>query len=88
MWERLVGWFSLLWDSGKKLNEQAIAIDELQESNQQLARAVQHLFAENERLHDAIRHERELRESSMRELKLEVRLQISEELRRLPPGDA
>ena len=89
MWERLGGWFRLLWDAGEKFSQQSAAIEELQESNQKLVRAVELLFERNDRLRAEVeaglRHERELRESALRELRLEQQLRISEELRRLPP---
>ena len=42
---------------------------------------------DNELLWNALQHERELRERDIENLKLELRLQISEELRRLPPSE-
>ena len=89
MWERIGGWFRLLWDAGEKLSEQSAAIEELQDSNHKLVRAVELLYEQNDRLRSeleaGLRHERELRESAMRELRLEQQLRIEQELRRLPP---
>lgn len=85
MGENLIDWFRLLWDSGRQLREQGAAIEELEEKTQYLVEIVQALNVENSRLHDKLQHERELRESHSRELELRLRLQIAEELRRLPP---
>lgn len=89
MWERIGGWFRLLWDAGEKLSEQSSAIEELQDSNRKLVRAVDHLFDQNKQLRreleQGLNHERELRESNLREVRLEQQLRIAEELRRLPP---
>ncbi|MDQ3813981.1 MAG: hypothetical protein M3347_08520 [Armatimonadota bacterium] len=38
-------------------------------------------------LQQALQHEHELRERDIRELELKLRLQIAEELRRLPPAE-
>lgn len=90
MWEKIGGWFRLLWDAGEKLSEQSKAIEELQDSNQKLVRAMELLFEQNDRLRadldKGLQHERELRESNLRELRLEQQLRIAEELRRLPPA--
>jgi hypothetical protein len=85
MGEKFVGWLKLLWDAGEKTVEHSAAIDDLQENDRRLLQLIQTLAGENERLRDELRHGRELRERDLRELKLELRLQISEELRRLPP---
>ena len=104
MWERLIGWFHLLWDAGKKSEAHSDAIDELQDSVQRIIQALHTLATQNEFLHkdnaalrqenealrqalqQALQHERELREAAIRELELKLRLQIAEELRRLPPN--
>ena len=85
MWESLTAWLRFLWDSGKQIEQNAADIKALQEDNERLTRVVQVLANEQTRTNDALRHERELRESAMRELRLEQQLRISEELRRLPP---
>ncbi len=105
MWERLIGWFHLLWDAGKKSEAHSDAIEELQESDRLIIQALHTLATQNEflrkdnealrqALQQALQHERELRERDMRErerdireLELKLRLQIAEELRRLPPAD-
>ncbi len=86
MWERLIGWFHMMWDAGKKVEAHSGAIDELQESDRRIIRALQTLAAENDLLRQALQHERELRERDIEKIKLELRLQISEELRRLSPA--
>lgn len=85
MWESLTAWLRFLWDSGKQIEQNAADIKGLQEDNERLTRLLQVLANEQARTNDALRHERELRESAMRELRLEQQLRIAEELRRLPP---
>ena len=85
MWENLIDWFRLLWDSGRQLRQQGAAIENLEEKTEYLVEIVQALNVENQRLRDQIGHERELREGAIREIELRLRLQIAEELRRLPP---
>ena len=85
MWETLTAWLRFLWDSGKQIEVNVADIKSLQEDNERLTRVVQILANEQERLRDELRHERELRESAMRELRLEQQLRMSEELRRLGP---
>ena len=88
MWEKLASWFRFLWNSGEQVERNVADIKELQEDNRRLTLLVQALIDQNERLvaetRQSLTHERELRESGLRELKLELRLQLSEELRRLP----
>ena len=85
MWENLIDWFRLLWDSGRQLREQGAAIENLEEKTEYLVEIVKALNVENQRLRDQLQHERELREGAIREIELRLRLQIAEELRRLPP---
>ena len=67
MWQRIGGWFRLLWDAGEKLSEQSAAIEELQDSNHKLVRAVAMLYEQNDRLRadleKGLQHERELRDA-------------------------
>ena len=93
MWEKLIGWLQFLWDSGREVKDNSKAIRELRRNDLELyegmrALALQNelLRKDNEALRQALQHEHELRERDIRELKLELRLQISEELRRLPPA--
>lgn len=91
MWERLGGWFRLLWDAGEKFNQHSTAIDELQKSNQQLVQAIEYLLERNRRREDEVeqrlRQESEKRADELEKIELRLRLQISEELRRLPSKD-
>ena len=90
MWERIASWFHWMWDSGKEVQSHGAAIKEL-DRNQleflEFMRAISNdqssLRKDNEMLRQQLQHERELRERDIRELKIELRLQISEELRRL-----
>jgi SMC interacting uncharacterized protein involved in chromosome segregation len=93
MWEKLIGWLRFLWDAGKETQENGAAIQELDANQRVLIELVRTVLsqqdtlrAENAALRQALEHERELREREIANLKLELRLQISEELRRLPPA--
>jgi hypothetical protein len=93
MWEKVAAWLKFLWDAGKQSEDNREDIKTLAEDQTRLFRVVQILSNENYRLRDELRHERELRERDrsererdLRELKLELRLQIAEELRRLSPA--
>ena len=94
MWEKLVGWLQLLWDAGKQAQDNRNDIRDLAQDHQDLSDVVRILATQNELMRGELeavraelRHERELRERENRETELKLRLQISEELRRLPPGD-
>lgn len=86
MWEKLAGWAQFIWEAGRQTRDNSEEIRRLKEENLRLVSALHTLSDQHERLRDEIRHEREIRESNLRELRLELRLQLSEELRRLPPA--
>lgn len=93
MWQRLIGWFKLLWDAGEKINEHTTAIGELGESDGQLLHLLQALATrlellqkDNEMLRQQLQHERQQQRDELKKIELRLRLQLSEELRRLPPG--
>ena len=50
MLERLIGWFQLLWDAGKYLQEHSAAIKESKEDNGRLLALVQMLAVQNQQL--------------------------------------
>ena len=87
MWEKLAAWLRLLWEAGKQAEDNRADIKLLAEDQRRLFHVVQILVNDNQKLRDDLRHEHELRERDARELELKLRLQISEELRRLPPAD-
>lgn len=87
MWERLIAWFQLLWNTGQEVRELRSDVERLQQNEYELYKLVRNLANQNNLLRQELRHERELRERDLRELKLEMRLQIAEELRRLPPTE-
>lgn len=90
MWEKVISWLHWLWDSGKEVQYNSAAIRELDQNQRDfleflrgVSSAQKNLLKDNEMLRQQLQHERELRERDIRELKMELRLQISEELRRL-----
>jgi predicted RNase H-like nuclease (RuvC/YqgF family) len=98
MLERLTGWFHLLWDSGKLLQEHSADIKELKQQNGQLLHLVQLLAVQNQQMSNDVKHERELRQEQIDSLRreladsqekteLRLRLEISEKLRQLPPRE-
>ena len=93
MWEKVISWVNWLWDSGKEVQTHGVAIKELDQNQRKflellsaVSRSQSDLFKDNEMLRQQLQHERELRERDIRELKTELRLQISEELRRIDKG--
>ena len=98
MWEQLTGWFQLLWNTGKDVRELQDDVETLQaneEKTYELIRALatqnellrRDLAAQNELLRHDLAQEREKRADELEKIELRLRLQMSEELRRLPPGN-
>ena len=92
MLERLSGWFQLLWDAGKHLQEQSAATQEAKEETERVLNLVQMLAVQNQQLHNDLKHERELREQQIESFRREIadsqertvlrlRLELSEKLR-------
>ena len=86
MWEKLTGWLRLLWEAGEQTQKNTLSIEKLHANDERFLEYAKALAAENDLLRQALQHERELRERDIEKIKLELRLQISEELRRLPPA--
>ena len=94
MWQKLISWARLLWDAGEEMQRIRTEVKDLhtgQSDSNELIRvlAIQNelLRKDNEMLRGELRHERETRAAELEKLELRLRLQLSEELRRLPPGD-
>ena len=94
MWERLAAWFRLLWDARQKTAEHSAAIDELDETDRRILQIVQSLAMQNELLRKGnenlrfeLQREKEKRADELEKVELRLRLQIAQELRRLPPGE-
>lgn len=98
MLERLTGWFQLLWDAGKHLQEQSAATQETKEETERVLNLVQVLAVQNQQLQNDLKHERELRQQEIAALRreladaeekieLRLRLELSEKLRQLPRGE-
>jgi len=87
MWEKITGWSRLLWDAGQQTQENRADIKQLRADFARVFQAIQTLAVENETLRTALQHERELRLKDLENLELKLRLQIAEELHRLPPGN-
>lgn len=60
MWERLIGWLRLLWDSGRETQENTAAIQELNTSQEVLIELVRSVLTQQELLrkdNEALRQE-------------------------------
>jgi hypothetical protein len=87
MWEKLVLWFKFLWDAGEDLKVHGAAIEKLRKNDHRFLNLARTLITENASLKEQLAHEREKRADEMEKLELRLRLQISEELRKLPPDN-
>jgi hypothetical protein len=90
MWERITGWLRLLWDSGLQAKINSEEIKKLRRADEKfigyaltLEKRNELLSKDIEMLRQQLQHERELRERDIKELKMALQLQISEELRRI-----
>jgi FtsZ-binding cell division protein ZapB len=86
MWQSIVAWARLLWNTGKEVVELQAEVESLLEKDRELYQYVQMLAIDNENLRRELQHEREKRADEIEKIELRLRLQISEELRRLPPS--
>ena len=86
MWEQLTGWIQLLWNTGKDVRELQDDVEKLQASEKKIYEFMQVLATQNELLRRDLNQEREKRADDLEKIELRLRLQISEELRRLPPA--
>ena len=86
MWEKLVDWIRLLWDTGTEVKELRADVEVLQANERRTNELIRALATQNELLRRELGHEREKRADEIEKIELRLRLQISEELRRLPPG--
>ncbi len=85
MWEQLTGWIQLLWNTGKDVRELQDDVETLSADLEKACELIQVLATQNELLRRDLNQEREKRADELE--KIELRLQMSEELRRLPPGN-
>ncbi len=87
MWEQLTGWIQVLWNTGKDVRELQDDIENLQANEEKAYELIQALATQNELLRRDLNQEREKRADELEKIELRLRLQMSEELRRLPPRD-
>ena len=86
MWEKLTGWLRFLWESGQQTEKNTLANEKLHANDERFLEYAKALAAENELLRQEVRHLREKHADELEKLELKLRLQIAEELRRLPPA--
>lgn len=87
MWEQLTGWIQLLWNTGKDVRELQDDVETLQANEEKNYEFMLALATQNELLRRDLNQEREKRADELEKIELRLRLQMSEELRRLPPRD-
>lgn len=98
MLEKISGLFRLLWDSGRLLSSHSEAIKSSEETGVKVLHLIQLISSQNRSLEQQLtnerearkvemEHERELRRKDLENLELRLRLEISEKLRQLPPGE-
>ena len=87
MWEQLIGWAQLLWNAGKDVRELQEDVETLHADLENAYELIQVLATQNELLRRDLVQEREKRADELEKIELRLRLQMSEELRRLPPSD-
>ena len=94
MWEQLIGWAQLLWNAGKDVRELQDDVETLHADLEKAYELIQVLATQNELLrrdveqaHRDLQGEREKRADELEKIELRLRLQMSEELRRLPPAN-
>ena len=88
MWEQLIGWAQLLWNAGKDVRELQNDVETLDADLEKAYELIQVLATQNELLRRDLEGERQKRADELEKIELRLRLQLSEELRRLPPRDA
>ena len=88
MWQQIVSWARLLWDTGEEVQRLRAEVRDLQLAQSDSNDLMRALATQSELLHREIQHEREKRADELEKIELRLRLQMSEELRRLPPGES
>lgn len=94
MWQQIISWARLLWDTGEEVQRIRAEVKDLEIGQQDshdfmraLATQNELLRKDNESLRRELQHEREKRADELEKIELRLRLQISEEFRRLPTGE-
>ena len=87
MWQQIVAWARLLWDTGQEVQRIRDEVKGLQEAQSDTNELVRTLALQNELLRRDLAQEREKRADELEKIELRLRLQLSEELRRLPPSN-
>lgn len=85
MWQQIVDWARLLWNTGEEVQDLRREVNGLQVAQGELNDLIRVLATQNELLRRDLNQEREKRADELEKIELRLRLQMSEELRRLPP---
>ncbi len=86
MWQQIVDWARLLWNTGEEVQDLRREVNDLQIAQSDTNNLIRVLATQNELLRRDLNQEREKRADDLEKVELRLRLQMSEELRRLPPG--
>ena len=87
MWQQIVDWARLLWNTGEEVQDLRREVNDMQLAQSDLNELIRVLATQNELLRRDLAQEREKRADELEKIELRLRLQMSEELRRLPPRD-
>ena len=94
MWQQIVDWARLLWNTGEEVQDLRREVNDLQVRQSETNELIRVLATQNELLRRDLAQERrelaierEKRADDLEKIELRLRLQISEELRRLPPNN-
>ncbi len=86
MWQQIVDWARLLWNTGEEVQDLRREVNDLQNRQSETNELIRVLATQNELLRRDLAGEREKRADELEKIELRLRLQMSEELRRLPPS--
>ena len=87
MWQQIVDWARLLWNTGEEVQDLRREVNDMQLRQSETNELIRVLATQNELLRRDLAQEREKRADELEKIELRLRLQMSEELRRLPPRD-
>ncbi len=86
MWQQIVDWARLLWNTGEEVQDLRREVNDLQLRQSEINELIHILATQNELLRRDLEGERQKRADDLEKIEVRLHLQISEELRPLPPG--
>lgn len=88
MLQKLIQFVQMLWDRGEEVKRLSTKVDELEDENDRMRRAMEFLVARDEARSQEIQHIREVLGKDMENLELRLKLKMLEESRQLPPKES